>query len=214
MKKILLIEDRTPRQKLFSKETTIILEEYNDILDNCIEDRYLEIENNLNNDDTILNQYSIIMSHKSAFKEQNSEIISKLQNHCKINNKPLVLFSGGITVNYYNNEENEYLELNSKTFYSQNLKLFLENIKNEHLNILMLCYGERWMINIALNILEATNILIEQNLEDEDEIDFDIDLKLLTNINYKFHKLNSEYLSEVIKFRDSVEEYLKEFIDE
>lgn len=214
MKKILLIEDRTPRQKLFSDETKIILEQYIDILENCIDYKYQEIADSLNNDDNILNQYDIIISHKSAFKEQNSKIISKLQNHCKINNKPLVLFSGGITVNYYNNEENEYLELNSKIFYSQNLKLFLEDIKNEHLNILMLCYGERWKINIALNILEATNILIEQNLDDEDEIDFDVDLELLTNINYQFYKINSEHLSEVIKFRDSIEEYIKEYIDE
>ena len=78
MKKILLIEDRTPRQKLFSDETKIVLKQYIDILDNCIEDRYQDIVDNLNSDDTILNQYDIIISHKSAFKEQNSKTISKL----------------------------------------------------------------------------------------------------------------------------------------
>ena len=40
MKKILLIEDRHTRQKRFSLETGINLENYSDVLDNYIEDDY------------------------------------------------------------------------------------------------------------------------------------------------------------------------------
>ena len=72
----------------------------------------------------------------------------------------MVFFSGGISSNFYDNSEFEKLEINSKTFYSKNLVLFLDAVKNQNEDILMLCYGEYWKENIVANTLEETNIFL------------------------------------------------------
>ena len=147
MKKILIIEDRTKRQHEFITETKINLNDaiYENILDNKTDDKYLDIFANLKNDTFDFDDYSVIISHKSAFENENSVILSKLETYCKNNNKILVLFSGGIDTNYYlKDDEYEHIELNSKTLYSENIKLFLEDFKDGNLNPLILCYGNRW----------------------------------------------------------------------
>ena len=153
MKKVLLIEDRYKRQRLFSQQTGIELEKYSDILDNCIEDKYNAFLNEMLIGDFDLSPYDIIITHKSAFGDDNDNVLKKLQEHCKKHSKPLVLFSGGIVGNYYNSEVYEVMELNSKTFYSQNLILFLDAIKEQNENLLMLSYGRQWKLNIILNVI-------------------------------------------------------------
>ena len=161
MKKVLLIEDRYKRQQLFRKQTGIKLEKYSDILDNCIEDKYNAFLNEILLSEFDLTSYDIIITHKSAFGEDNDVILKTLTEHCKKYTKPLVLFSGGIVGNYYNREVYEVLELNSKTFYSQNLTLFLDAIKEENENLLMLPYGRQWQLNIILNVIESLNLYID-----------------------------------------------------
>ena len=126
MKKILLIEDRKERQQLFINETDIDLNKYKDILDNAIDEKYDEIFYKLKANTFDFENYSTIISHKSAFDKDNSAMIEKLKDYCKTRKKTLVFFSGGIDENYYNRSEYELILINSKTFYSQNIKLFLE----------------------------------------------------------------------------------------
>ena len=126
MKKILLIEDRKERQQLFMDATNIDLNEYSNILDNAVDKKYDDIFCKLTDGSFDFENYSIIISHKSAFDKDNSVILEKLKRYCETHKKPLVFFSGGIDENYYNKSEYELVLINSKTFYSQNIKLFLE----------------------------------------------------------------------------------------
>ena len=204
MKKIALIEDRYKRQDYFLTQTNIDLIEYEDILVNFIEEKALNLLENIINNNIDLIDFDIIICHKSV--KNNTIILSNLQNFCKKHDKILVLFSGGISVNYYDNNEFELLELNSKTFYSENLKFFLEAVKNKNENILMLCYGNNWEINVVSNILEKTNYLIEQIEESivfyNEFADF-VDIYKLSKINHSFYDLkiyNNKTTKEEIKF--------------
>ena len=141
MKKILLIEDRLERQKLFMDDTKIDLTSYSDILDNITDNKYKILLEQLKNDTFNFDAYETIISHKSAFHDDNRSILNKIKNHCKFGEKQLVLFSGGITANYYDNAEYEFMELNSKIFYSNNLKLFLEDARKNKPNLLILSFG-------------------------------------------------------------------------
>ena len=212
MKQILLIEDRTRRQQLFSAQTGIKLENFNDILDNRIEDRYDEFLNEILQDNFDLSPYDIIVSHKSAFGDNNGSVLKKLEDHCREYGKSLVLFSGGIVGNYYNNEEYEELGLNSKTFYSQNLTLFLEAVKKQNGNLLMLCYGKEWKLNIMLNVLEHLNRYIDTEIDDLlDKIDLDS----LEQIGIECDKINiNDSMEKMIGFRECLLKIIKGFADE
>ena len=176
MKKILLIDDRTPRQNNFTKDTGIDLTKYNDIIDNFTADSYVQLlERFRKNDFDVLNDYETIITHRSAYSEINSQVLDKLKDICKKQNKNLVFFSGGISSVFYQKEPFEFLLVNSKVLYSENLKLFFED--NEP-NILMIGYGKKWKLNILLNILEKINKFIELN--DKKEIAYD---KFITKTN-------------------------------
>jgi len=211
--KILLIEDRTKRQELFTNNTKIDLQIYEDILDNLIDEKYREFRDQILKDASILDKYDIIISHKSAFEENNSKTLTVLENHCKVNNKPLVYFSGGIVSNYYQNDEYEKLILNSKTFYSQNLKIFLDNIKKEQQNIMMLCYGERWELNIVLNTLEKLNSFIEDNRNKELVRSNRVPTTSLVKIIDLLQE-NKVTIKEVITYRDCLYSYIKELVND
>jgi hypothetical protein len=214
--KIALIEDRVKRQKDFLERNNINFNSYLDLLDNFIEEKANNLLEDIINDSFDLLEYEIIICHKSVeYDDKNSVIISNLKKYCKSHNKILVLFSGGISVNYYDNSEFEYLELNSKTFYSINLELFLEAVKSKNENILMLCYGENWKLNIVSNILEKTNLFISKQIENDIElINFysEVDIKKLSNLNFSFYEMNVEngwvYLSEIDKFKNSLKTYI------
>jgi len=216
MKKILLIEDRSIRQQFFTKDLDIDLNGYSDILDNCINELYLELELQLKNGTFNFDEYDYIISHKSAFGQNNSKLLERLKGFCKLNKKTLILFSGGISSNYYDESEFKILELNSKTFYSKNLKMFLEAIKNDEENILMLCYGRRWKQNIVSNIIETINIFIDRNdSEDIDYVEFTkyVDVKTLVTIKDNIYTVKIEdgwiFLEEIRKLRDSLYKYLQ-----
>ena len=214
--KIALIEDRVKRQKYFLEKNNINFNNYLDLLNNFIEEKANNLLENILNYSFDLLEYEIIICHKSVeYDDQNSVIISNLKKYCKSHNKILVLFSGGISVNYYDNSEFEYLELNSKTFYSKNLELFLEAVNSKNENILMLCYGENWKLNIVSNILEKTNLFISKQTEEDIELmNFysEVDIKKLSNLDFFFYEMIVEkgwvYLSEIEKFKNSLNKYI------
>ncbi len=206
--KIALIEDRVKRQKDFLEKNNINFNSYLDLLDNFIEEKANNLLENIVNDSFDLLEYEIIICHKSVeYDNKNSVIISNLKKYCKFHNKILVLFSGGISVNYYDNSEFEYLELHSKTFYSQNLVLFLESIKTNNEDIMMLCYGEQWRKNIVANVLEKTNLSIfdiKNGLENISSFQIDANLD---KIDYKFYEPKEKIFDEILLFKESLEEY-------
>ncbi len=158
---ILLIEDRLDRQQLFMNDAEIDLNSYSDILDNRTGEAYYSFLEKLKDNTFDLDKYSAIVSHKSAFDNENTEILKKLENHCRENNKPYILFSGGIDANYYEKSDYETIEINSKVFYSTHLKLFLDKVRNGEQNLLILIYGDKWKLNVLLNTLEKINLFIE-----------------------------------------------------
>ena len=159
-----------------------------------------------------LEPYDIIISHKSAFGEQNVKVLKKLEDHCKEFKKTLILFSGGIVGNFYNRQEYEILELNSKLFYSNNLTLFLEAFKHNDENILMLSYGEQWSINIVMNVLERINLYLDT--QDKKLFKY-IDLDILEQIDIVCSKIDiNDSQEDMLKFRNCLLSIIKEFIDE
>ena len=213
MKKILLIEDRTERQNLFINDTKITLNEYDNILDNRINEKYHSFVEAIKNDAFSLDSYAVIIAHKSAFENDNTSIIQKLEKHCKNHQKTLVFFSGGIDCNYYLEEDNyKIIEVSSKTLYSQNIKLFLENFRKGNNNPLILSYGKKWKINILLNVLEKINYLLETNERETifyEDFTEDCNIEMLDTLDIKVYKpvlLNSQEISkvEIVKFRDNL----------
>ncbi len=159
MPKILLIEDRVERQKLFSEDTGFNFEEesYLDILDNRISLDGIELD-----------QYTTIICHRSAFGESNSSVLDRLKDHCKKTQTQLVFFSGGISSTFYSHTTYEFLLLNSKAFYSENLELYLNEIMtNQTSNLRLMAYGINWKINLMLDTLAKVNMFISQNMHKE-----------------------------------------------
>jgi len=212
MKKIVLVEDRTKRQELFMEATKIDLDAYSDILDNIIEDDYRDFRDTILKDETKLDKYDMIISHKSAYEDNNSQVLATIEKHCKNSCKPLVYFSGGISVNLYKHNGFDKLILNSKTFYSQNLKLFLEAAKVDKENILMLSYGSNWKLNIVLNNLENINLFLERyKLGQKDIDDFDKSrVQELKQIDFSFHSDELDTIDKIKRFRDALLNFIEE----
>lgn len=216
MKKILLIEDVVTRQNSFMDERGFTLEEYADILENTIGEKYQRVAIALKDNSFDFDKYSMIMAHKSAFENDVGIIVDRLKVYCKKENKALVFFSGG-TQNYYDNTYNDYLELETKYFYSDNLKLFLEAYKENNANILMLSYGEKWIANSLLNILEKINLFLNTN--DDKDILYDefknfTEVDKLKNIDYDFYDMviDDGWIDdkkEIVKQRDDILTYIK-----
>ncbi len=219
MSRILLIEDRTSRQKRFFNETKIDIESYGDILDNAVDEDYQKILNELQNDTFDFDAYSIIISHKSAFGDDNTSLVSKLEKYCHDTKKTLVLFSGGIDANYYLKDDDfELLEVNSKVFYSQNLKIFLEDFRNGNFQPLTLSYGNRWKLNILLNVLESLNVYLEKM--EKEKVLYTVflrdnpDMKTMETLDMDLYKplIKERKISkvEILTFKESVLKYINE----
>jgi len=171
--KVLLIEDRQKRQEQFLNNSNVFLSKYS-ILDNKTGTRYQEFKKNILEDKTILKEYDIIISHRSAFDKDNAKIMDIMEEHCTNHSKKMVLFSGGIYSSYYQTNPFEKLSLNSKKLYSQNLELFLDNIENKNeVNLHILAYGEDWEINLLLGVLEKINLLLQKDDDFIDGLDYD-----------------------------------------
>jgi len=219
MKKILLIEDVASRQDDFMSEMDFSLHAYDDILENAIGDKYIDIEASLKNDDIDFSEYWMIMVHESAFGADVKSSLGKLKEYCEETETPLVLFSGGAS-NYYNNSKNEYMELNTKDFYSPNLKVFFDVYREGSHNILMLPYGEKWILNTLLNVLERTNNFLDKNSEDDivySEYENFTKIDMLNSLDHSFYDLSIEddwvYRKDLIVLKDSILEYIQEVSD-
>lgn len=111
------------------------------------------------NDTKPLDQYECIASHRSALS---NEVRDTLKEYCRKNRKPLIFFSGGITSSVLKDEEFPFLHINSKEFYSENLKMFIEACEeNNAVNLLVLQFGKKWKLSLLLNL--RNNIAVALN---------------------------------------------------
>ncbi|WP_151899694.1 hypothetical protein [Sulfurimonas hydrogeniphila] len=218
---ILLIEDRAKRQALFMQDTHIDLGLYSDILDNFIEKKYDTFVKDMLNDNFDFSPYDIIITHKSAYEDDNTLILDKLKTHCETNKKALVFFSGGVDENYYHNANYEFIITNSKVFYSRNLELFLQSYRENNHNLLMLIYGQRYKLNIALNIFESLSLFVERN-RDQKTINYKkmievVDMYLLEDIQFDFKiekdKFNKVAFENILELKKSLSNYIKKSIE-
>ena len=157
--KIAIIEDRIARLEQFtdfnlkkSKSVVIItgLE-----FDNLVYSLTI-------NDTSKLNQYDCIASHRSALS---NEVRDTLKDYCRNKKKPLIFFSGGITSSILKDVEFPFLHINSKEFYSENIKLFIEACEEQNtVNLLLLQFGEKWKLSLLLNL--RNNIAVALNKQE------------------------------------------------
>jgi len=156
--KIAIIEDRIPRLEQFTdfelkqcKSVTIITGLDFDNLIGSLK----------SNNAKPLDQYECIASHRSALS---NEVRDTLKEYCRINRKPLIFFSGGITSSVLKDLDFPFLHINSKEFYSENLKLFIEAFEESNaVNLLVLQFGKKWKLSLLLNL--RNNIAVALNKE-------------------------------------------------
>lgn len=152
--KIALIEDRIDRMNQFYDGDIADLKEIHLITG----DEFKALSQALLDEDTtLLKNYSCILAHRSAFERKQLEVIRE---YCRKNDKPLTFFSGGITANIYNDSVIPYLHINSKDFYSKNLGLFLEDLnRTANINLLVLQFGAQWRMTLLLRLRNDINYL-------------------------------------------------------
>lgn len=159
MMKIAIIEDRIARLEQYtdfdlkkSKSVTIITGiEFDNLIDSL-----------KSSDTSKLDQYECIATHRSALSNQ---VRDTLKEYCRKNKKQLIFFSGGITSSILKDVEFPFLHINSKEFYSENLKLFIEACEEQNtLNLLLLQFGKKWKLSLLLNL--RNNIAVSLNKQE------------------------------------------------
>lgn len=170
MKKVLLLEDKIQRDSL--KQANINFSKFTNLEAKFGEDACSQFLNDLE----YLNSFDVIIVHASIRCVENQNIIQEIKKHCSEKDKTLVIFSGGGDIGHF---KNNTLEVTAKSLYT-NLPAFLSHYPDSS-HALMLAYGEKWSINIMLNIIEKLNIFIEDNKDDltEDYDDFEDDFDLI-----------------------------------
>lgn len=196
----ILIEDRAERQKIQFGEHLERMGNFNFLNNISGGISFEEIQNKIENSEySILDMYSVIMLHRSAF---GTSVRNGLLEYFKKTSKKIIFFSGGISgcqITYLG--ELEIMLLNVKEFYSDNLILFLENGAN---NILELAFGNKWKLS---NMIDAYDKLIiyTQNYKERPWARIEEDLKFSNWIKDFYFKnveknnlIAKNYLDEVL----------------
>ena len=156
--KIAIIEDRIAR-----------LEQFTDFdLRQCKSVKIItglefdKLINSLNSNETKpLDDYECIASHRSALS---NKVRDTLKEYCTLRRRPLIFFSGGISSSVLKDLDFPFLHINSKEFYSENLKLFVEAFEESNtVNLLVLQFGKKWKLSLLLNL--RNNIAVALNKE-------------------------------------------------
>lgn len=198
MKQVILIENRTDRQKHYLPNQEADVDTLNALsfLKNSIGD---DCKKNLKqideNDLTFLSPYDLIIIHRSALAELPSgNATVRISNYASKSNKDLILYSGAITNFYYSETNGKYLLISSKDFYSNNLIPFLYSYANGNSKALVeMVFGHNWKLNYYLKFRELLlNISTEENgtwSNQKDEIE---------DILPELKKINLETLNQLI----------------
>lgn len=148
--KAILIEDRVNRQKNLLGRKLNELTQFTFLKNISGGENFEELNQKLNDKEyTVLDEFSLIMLHRSAFETSTRNGIIE---HLKKSNKKVVFFSGGITSCQINKIDSlDFLLINVNLFYSENLFYFL---KNNGDNLLELAFGREWQTSILIDTYE------------------------------------------------------------
>ena len=198
MNRILLLDKRLSRQREAIREASIEEEELNNKegLVNVTGNESIDFLNKIQSGDfSLLDTFSLFILHESDLNAAELAIVS---DYCSQNKKSLILFSGGIQQNIYNNEGFEKMYINSNTLYSPKLISFCDDfIESESKHLTELIYGDMWELNYALIYRQ---LRIDQ-LNGDDFIDdegMDKKLDLLTTCESILGEKNKEELDRFI----------------
>jgi hypothetical protein len=155
--KAILIEDRINRQLNILENKLDELNQFAFLKNISGGKDFEELNQKLNNKEySVLNEYSIIMLHRSAF-ETNTR--NGLIEHLKKSNKKVVFFSGGISDCQFSRIDSlDFLLINVNQFYSENLFYFLNN---NGVNLLELAFGNQWQTSILIDAYEKIVIYVK-----------------------------------------------------
>lgn len=151
MRRVLLLDKRTSRQKESLEISGVSLTELNGIdgLTNLTGNDSNEFLLKLRNGNSEgLSPYTLFILHESDLTPSELKLISE---DCSTYGKSLILFSGSIQQNLYNNEGFDNLSINSNSLYSNKLIEFVKGyISGITQHITELIYGANWELNYAL----------------------------------------------------------------
>lgn len=152
MSKILILEDRPSRQRLFlpnrEKDIETLLSisglsiplavDCKKIIDEINNERYLF-------KDTL----KLLIIHKSSI---NSKGLMYVYKACKDQCIKIIFFSGGIAQLNYHNENLEFLNINSSDLYSARLIPFIRNFLQDKVDNLLELVYENWELTYLLQL--------------------------------------------------------------
>ena len=193
--KIILIEDRIIRKELFLERSAIDLSQYS-FLSEITAQEFKQLKLDINNGDymSFLGEFDLIITHKSAFTLNQQDVLASI-------GKSIIYFSGGISQSFYLEYPFPCLHINSSDFYSNNLMIFLNDIKdNRKIEMLILQFGTKWKLNLLLSTRDKIKQLLYKNFmmdlfpEDFNDIFND---KLLTLLS------SNQLKSNILKIRES-----------
>jgi len=148
--KAILIEDRVNRQKNILGRKLHELTQFAFLKNISGGKDFEELNQKLNNKEySVLDEYSLIMLHRSAIETNTRNGIIE---YLKKSNKKVVFFSGGISGCQFSKLNGlDFLLINVSQFYSDNLFYFLNNNGD---NLLVLAFGNQWQISILIDAYE------------------------------------------------------------
>jgi len=162
--KILFLEDRPGRQKLFLPNKEKDVEKMQSLSGLVMPEGCKEILAWINQGKYDFPKgLKLIIIHKSALETKG---LIYLNDICKEEKIKLVCFSGGISQLVFNNEGVEMLNINSSDFYSERLIPFLERVTNEQPFHLLELANEQWELSylcLARQIIGSLNIETDED---------------------------------------------------
>jgi hypothetical protein len=170
-KKIILIENRPTRQKIYlpNQEKDQEVLKGMESLSHYVNDKNTINEFLKKKNFNFLLGYDLIMIHRSFLNEiSGGALVNEIIRFCERNRKDLIYFSGGISSSSFIKQDDfNFLLINSKDFYA-NLIEFLNNYKLGLIeNLLELKYGKSWKLSYLLRLRE-----FEQLKKVGEEVDF------------------------------------------
>lgn len=157
MKKTILIEDRVFRQKNYLGNNLNKLMNFDNLRNISGGEGFTIIKEQFLSDDyTLINDYDVLMIHRSAF---DTDIRNKIISTIGETNKDLILFSGGVSgCSFTNIKRAQLLVINVDQFYGSNLFLYLQNGCT---NLLELAFGENWRLSVLLEAHDRLSFYIK-----------------------------------------------------
>lgn len=199
--KILFLEDRPSRQNQFMPNKEKDVEKLRSIselfMPEAVECKKIISQINNKSYQFEDSDLQLIIVHKSALDTKGLAYLNIL---CREKRIKLVCFSGGISQVVYNNDDFEFLNLNSSDFYTERLIPFLEKIVEGGENNLLEITNSQWNLSymlLARQILES--IKIEEDEDSKMRLESKLEqIRKLINID-NVENISTEITKNIIK---------------